>query len=320
MMNDLQNSQLVESDSESDSEKDICWAEQHRTNGYLCTVSRISKKRSSRTVMKAQGRSDVYTVIIYLSRYEGHEMWCDDRKMLLASQNAGCLCIYDGMHEWKIGSERPCECIIFHLPRAALNVNADENVAWELDMQGDAVRVGLHDPVMHCLSQALDAICSKSRPAQEACRGHILSAVIAHLVNSYGRRLHASLQEMGRLAPWQIRRTREMMAASPDGRIGVVDLADACRLSPSHFTLLFKRTVGTTPHQWLLDRRIDQAKNLLRDSNGSLIEIAYATGFADQSHFTRVFSQRVSSSPLAWRRRHRADHSIKALNSAGLVC
>jgi AraC family transcriptional regulator len=79
-------------------------------------------------------------------------------------------------------------------------------------------------------------------------------------------------------------------------------LAKECRLSVSHFSRAFHRTMGAAPHNWLLTHRIEVAKEKLRDGRLSLSDIALACGFADQSHLTRVFTRIVGASPGAWRR------------------
>jgi AraC family transcriptional regulator len=84
----------------------------------------------------------------------------------------------------------------------------------------------------------------------------------------------------------------------------VAELAAMCGLSPSHFRYAFRQTIGAPPHQWLLEQRIEKAKDLLVNTTASLCEIGLETGFPDQSHFTRVFSQRVKTSPAAWRKAH----------------
>jgi AraC family transcriptional regulator len=73
-------------------------------------------------------------------------------------------------------------------------------------------------------------------------------------------------------------------------------------LSVSHFSRAFRRTMGVAPHSWLLARRIEVAKERLRDCRLSLSDVALACGFADQSHLTRVFTRMVGVSPGAWRR------------------
>ena len=81
------------------------------------------------------------------------------------------------------------------------------------------------------------------------------------------------------------------------GRIRLSDIARECGLSVSHFARSFKVSFGTSTHQWLTEHRIDLAKQLLRQTNMSLIEIAIQSGFNDQAAFTRIFHQLVGVSP-----------------------
>ncbi|HUR90211.1 MAG TPA: AraC family transcriptional regulator [Ramlibacter sp.] len=62
----------------------------------------------------------------------------------------------------------------------------------------------------------------------------------------------------------------------------------------------FRKRYGVTPHDWLLQRRADRARGLIR-SGMPLVDAASASGFADQSHMTRVFTQRFGFTPGAWR-------------------
>ena len=79
-------------------------------------------------------------------------------------------------------------------------------------------------------------------------------------------------------------------------------LARVCGLSTKHFSCAFRQSTGLPPHQGLLQRRVEKAKQLLRDSRSPLADVAADCGFADQSHFTRVFTRAVGISPGQWRR------------------
>jgi len=139
---------------------------------------------------------------------------------------------------------------------------------------------------------------------------HLAQAALAYLAAHYSSLQTEPRSERGGLAPWQERRAKEMMAADLSGKIVLSDIAAACRLSLSHFSSSFKRSVGCSPHRWLLSQRIERAQHLMLVTGGPLCEIALDAGFADQSHLTRIFSRYLGTSPSAWRRQHAMEPPI----------
>lgn len=80
----------------------------------------------------------------------------------------------------------------------------------------------------------------------------------------------------------------------------LASLASQMRVSPSHFVYLFKRSLGLTPHQYVIQRRIEQAKQLLWHGELSISEVATQVGFADQSHLNRHFKRLTGRTPKAF--------------------
>lgn len=106
----------------------------------------------------------------------------------------------------------------------------------------------------------------------------------------------------GGLASWQAQRTMALIDEHLAGRTGILQLAANVRLSQSHFHRAFKEFFGRSPKQFILQRRIGRALELMLATDSRLCEIALACGFADQSHFSRMFRRHVGLTPNAWRR------------------
>ena len=107
----------------------------------------------------------------------------------------------------------------------------------------------------------------------------------------------------GGLAPWQERRAKELMSTHLGRQVPLAFVAGECRLSVSHFARSFKQCTGKPPHRWLLENRVERAKELLLDAAVSLAEVALDCGFSDQSHFTRIFKQHTGQSPAVYRKK-----------------
>ncbi|WP_244491144.1 AraC family transcriptional regulator [Paramesorhizobium deserti] len=194
------------------------------------------------------------------------------------------------------------DCISFYVSRRAIERFLDEHglprVASLRAIQGEA----LNDTVVENLGNCLLPAFQHPETASQLFVDHVALALLSHLVASYGEREVTIRPASGGLAPWQERRTKEMLLASIDGKIGLDELARGCGLSRSHFARAFKTTTGMSPMRWLLVQRIERAKDLLTNSPLPVDQIAHQCGFADQSHFTRAFFRIVGVTPGAWRR------------------
>jgi AraC family transcriptional regulator len=79
--------------------------------------------------------------------------------------------------------------------------------------------------------------------------------------------------------------------------LGLVELASEVGLSPSHFASLFRKTTGLSPHHYVIQRRLEQAQQLLKSTRLSIGEIATAVGFYDQSHLVRHMRRAMGVTP-----------------------
>jgi AraC family transcriptional regulator len=183
--------------------------------------------------------------------------------------------------------------------RAARSNDVDSAGAILFRRQPDGLPAHGHPPAVRTLAQVLiDGL--RAEAPNAPLLAHVALALRAILPCAPSREEAGSPR--GGLAGWQERRATAYMEERLDQSFPVSAVAEACGLSVNHFSRAFRRSTGKPPHRWLLDRRIDRARELLRATAMSLADIALACGFAEQSHFTRVFTRTVGMPPGAWRR------------------
>lgn len=104
-----------------------------------------------------------------------------------------------------------------------------------------------------------------------------------------------------RLSPRQIRAVQAYVEDHLEGTITLAELAGAAGLSAFHFLRAFKQSTGVTPGKYVLERRMERARLLLRDDNASVAEVGLRVGFEHACHFTRAFRRSVGMAPSMFR-------------------
>ena len=106
----------------------------------------------------------------------------------------------------------------------------------------------------------------------------------------------------GGLAPWKIRRLKAFIEEHLSDSIRIHDLSDLVGLSVPQFSRAFVQSFGAPPHAYLIQRRLDRARQLMLAGDIALCEVAVSCGFSDQAHFCKVFRRKTGRTPAAWRR------------------
>ena len=99
----------------------------------------------------------------------------------------------------------------------------------------------------------------------------------------------------------KLRRIDELIDARLDTHVSLGDLAALFGMSVFRFARLFKLATGIPPYQYVLRRRIERAKSMLRTSASTVADVALYCGFASQSHITDVFHRAVGTTPRRFR-------------------
>jgi AraC-like DNA-binding protein len=244
---------------------------------------------------------DAYLVALTLRDFPNRQYWEDGRQMPVCDLRTGQVDFHDLKRDPVALLDKPYHDLFFYLPRCALNAIADD---------ADAPRIGdlnhkpvaIEDTTISSLGTTILPALSHPDQVNQLFVDHVLFALGVHVAQTYGGMRPLSRPVRGGLAPWQVRRAKEILSGNLDGRVPLKEVAKDCGLSVSHFSRAFRRATGVPPHQWLMTRRVEAAKEKLRDGRSSLLDVALASGFSDQSHLTRVFNGMVGLSPGAWRR------------------
>lgn len=247
-------------------------------------------------------RNNGYLVCLQRRDLPAGPYWVDGRPMPRMPLNSGQFLLLDLNEEHSSLTYGTVDCISIYASREALDRFQEEHALRPVGRLRAARGVAFDDYVIRNLGESLLPAFERPDTANQLFVDHVALALLSHLTASYGEQPAVLRPTRGGLAPWQERRTKDMLLAHIDGKIGLVELARECGLSRSHFARAFRMTTGMPPHQWLLARRIELAQDLLRNSKLSLQEIAIRCGFTDQSHFTKVFSRMMHMSPGEWRR------------------
>src|ERR1700736_3781728 len=246
-------------------------------------------------------REDAYLVALTLRDFPNRQYWEDGRQMPVCDLRIGQVDFHDLRRDPVALLDKPYHDLFFYLPRSALDAIAEDAEAPRI---GDLNHkpVAIDDATISSLGRAVLPALSRPDQASQLFIDHVLLALGVHVAQTYGGMRSLARPVRGGLAPWQVRRAKEILCANLDGRVPLEEVACECRLSVSHFSRAFRRSMGIAPHNWLVARRVEAAKEKLRDDRLTLLDVALSCGFADQSHLTRVFTRMVGVSPGAWRR------------------
>jgi AraC family transcriptional regulator len=139
---------------------------------------------------------------------------------------------------------------------------------------------------------------------QELVVGALVEHALVHTMRRYAnvrRSEHLELSRAG-LVDRRIRLAVELMHAHMHRELSLEEIASAAHLSPFHFSRLFKKLTGATPHAYLASLRAARARDLLAETDLSVTEVGARVGYMSSSHFSKAFRQSTGISPRAYRK------------------
>ena len=155
----------------------------------------------------------------------------------------------------------------------------------------------LMDPHIMAVLLAMTTDLDAGSPAGRLYGESLANALAVYLLNRYTVRRYAPVAYRGGLPGYRLKRVLDYIADNLADDLGLSELAVVAGMSAHYFADLFRQSTGSTPHRYVLLRRVERAKRGLCDPKLSVIEAGLEAGFQNPSHFARVFRKFVGTSP-----------------------
>jgi AraC family transcriptional regulator len=177
-----------------------------------------------------------------------------------------------------------------------LLVNALDETAHERDIELTG-HWNLTDSNIMALLLAMRADLDAGSPAGRLYGESLANALAVYLLNRYAVRRYAPVIYRGGLPRYRLKRVLDHIGDNLSDDLCLSQLAAIAGMSPHYFAEMFRQSTGSAPHRYVLLRRIERAKERLRDPKCNVIDAALDAGFQNPSHFSRMFRKFVGISP-----------------------
>jgi len=196
---------------------------------------------------------------------------------------------------------KPVDVVQLYLPHATLRRVADETVTrTPTDL---LERTAYPDPITSRLLLSAAGVLESNRALDALFRHQLTDLLATRLLAAHTSSPTTFQRTTGGLSPKVLLRAIERLRSDSDADVSLDALASDAGLSRFHFCRAFKESTGLTPHAWLRQHRLEQAMNMLRNTDASIVSVAAELGYASQTAFAAAFRRMTGEAPSDWRRR-----------------
>lgn len=213
----------------------------------------------------------------------------------------GCVEIFPANRCYKICWNNDIEFTHFYLEPAFVSSVAHEAI--DPDRVEIRFEPKISDPLVYQICLALKADLEGDGTGDGFYADSMATALAAHLLRRYSTRKHKLREHEDGLSKYKLVQAIEYINDHlSENKLSLAAIAAELHMSQYYFCRLFKQATGMTPHQYLIQQRIEHAKQLLRLPELTITRIAIDCGFANQSHFAKYFRLHTGLSPQRFRK------------------
>jgi len=192
-------------------------------------------------------------------------------------------------------------CLQIRLPAEFMRNVARETVVGDCDRITLKPEFKAHNPQLESISTMLLNEVQQGSLSNRLYVDSLSNILAVHLLKQHATtRPHLPVYEGG-LPSRQLRQILDYVDVHLEQEIKLADLAQLLDMSQFHFSRLFKQSLGMSPYQYLLQQRVERAKQLLKNTDRLITDIALSCGFNSHSHLSKQFKQLTGITPKAYR-------------------
>ncbi|MDM9628338.1 AraC family transcriptional regulator [Rhizobium sp. S152] len=269
------------------------------------TLGRLKWQHDDNGIPVQLEQADGYMICYQRNHLPARPRWIDGKPATSVPLDPGEFLLLDLRRRYSAVEAGDIDCVSIFASHASIAEFHHENDLAPFSTLRDRNVLGHSDAIVRNLMECFVPAFEEPAVMSRLFLDHLTITLLSHLTTCYGEQAIEFRTVRGGLAPWQVRRVKDLLLANLKGDIGLDVLAKETGLSRAHLARSFKISTGRSPMMWLQHQRLEKAMRLLLVTGLTVQAIAEDCGFVDHSHFTKVFSRYVNATPGEWRRKHK---------------